>query len=189
MSSPEQAPQTSERSGESLSEAAAERKAELLKSPESGEQSPDRTAEALASARKEANETAISHEKSHTESGANASDSHKVRGTATRRARQKAYKDIMTHTQNELPPASRAFSKVIHQPVIDQTSNALGSTVARPNAILFGALFALIISGCVYLIARYYGYKLSGFEAIGAFILGWVFGLLIDFARLALRRR
>jgi hypothetical protein len=31
------------------------------------------------------------------------------------------------------------------------------------------------------LVAKHYGYRLSGFEAIGAFIAGWLVGILYDF--------
>jgi hypothetical protein len=33
----------------------------------------------------------------------------------------------------------------------------------------------------VYVVSKYYGYALSGFETIGAFIAGWVLGILYDF--------
>ena len=78
---------------------------------------------------------------------------------------------------------SRAFSKVIHNPGVEKTSEALGSTVARPNAILSGAVFAFVLTLGVYLVARYYGYTLSGFESIGAFVLGWVIGIIYDFLK------
>lgn len=189
MSNPEHLSPSGERGIESLGDAARERQAELLRSSEkTGEHSPERAAETLASARKEAHETAVSVEAPRHEAGKNASSTHHVRRAASRRARAKAYKDIMRHTQAELTPASRAFSKVIHHPVVEQTSAAIGATIARPNAILFGALFALIISGGIYAIARYYGYALSGFEAIGSFAIGWVFGMLVDFVRLAVRK-
>lgn len=189
MSSPEQAPQSGERGIDSISDAASERQAELLRSPErAGEQSPERAAETLASARKEASEVALSTEKPQHETGHNAGATHRVRVAASRQTREKAYNDILSHTQSELPVASRAFSKVIHQPIVDKASNAVGATIARPNAILFGALFALILSGGVYAVARYYGYALSGFEAIGSFIIGWIVGLIIDFVRAALRK-
>jgi len=192
MSNPEHIPQSGERGLESIGNAARKRSQELSTSPESStEQSPEKSAETLESARREvekAQENVISVEKPHAETASNASDTHRVSPTATTRARKKAYEDIMYHTQAEMSPASRAFSKVIHQPIIEQVSTAVGSTVARPNAILFGALFAIIISGGIYLIARYYGYALSGFEAIGAFCIGWVVGMLVDFVRLALHK-
>lgn len=190
MSSPEQLRSSGERGIESLGETAGERSAEVAKTRERGaEQSPERQQEALDAALRDAHEASVSVERPAHEAGAQASATHVVRPAATRRARAKAYKDIVRHTQNELPPVSRAFSKVIHQPAVEKTSAAVGATVARPNAILFGALFAFLISGAVYVIAKHYGYGLSGFEAIGAFIIGWAVGMLVDVFRLALRRR
>ena len=87
----------------------------------------------------------------------------------------------MKQLQSELKPSQRAFSKFIHNPVVEKTSDAVGSTVARPNAILAGAVTAFILVLAVYLIAKFYGYTLSGFETIGAFIVGWILGLLYDF--------
>lgn len=188
MSSPEQLPSSGEHGLESIGAAAQERQAELAQSGETAEHAPD-THEALAAARKEASEIAVSVERSHGETGTNAGDSTTVRPRNNRQTREKAYKDILTHTQRELPPLARSFSKVIHQPLVERTSNVIGATVASPNAILFGALFALIVSGGTYAVAKYYGYTLSGFEAIASFIVGWIVGLIVDFARLAFAKR
>ena len=89
----------------------------------------------------------------------------------------------MAHVQSELPPTQRAFSKLIHSPVVEKTSEFVGGTVARPNAILSGAVVAFFLVLAVYLVAKHYGYLLSGFETIGAFIVGWVIGVLYDYVR------
>ncbi len=70
---------------------------------------------------------------------------------------------------------------MIHNPVVEKTSEVVGATVARPNAILAGALVAFFAVLAVYLTAKHFGYVLSGFETIGAFIVGWVIGILYDF--------
>ena len=49
--------------------------------------------------------------------------------------------------------------------------------------MLAGAIGAFIITLAIYLIAKSYGYRLSGFETIGGFILGWIIGILFDFFR------
>ena len=77
----------------------------------------------------------------------------------------------------------RTFSKVIHNPVVEKTSEVVGSTVARPNAILSGSVGAFILVLGVFLIARHYGYQLSGAETIVAFAIGWVVGIVYDFLR------
>lgn len=138
-------------------------------------------AEALENARHEVEQ--IKHE---TESKApeKTAERHVERPAVSRRDSQKAAFDhIMTTAQSQMSAQSRAFSKVIHNPGVEKTSEALGSTVARPNAILSGAVFAFVLTLGVYLVARYYGYTLSGFESIGAFVLGWVIGIIYDFLK------
>ena len=90
----------------------------------------------------------------------------------------------MKQLQTELPPAQRAFSKVIHNPVVEKTSEIVGNTIARPNAILAGAMVAFFLVLAVYVVSKYYGYTLSGFETIGAFIGGWAIGMLYDYLRM-----
>lgn len=103
---------------------------------------------------------------------------------AQRRAKAKAsYKKTMKETQAHMKPAERTFSKVIHNPAVEKTSEAVGSTVARPNAILAGSVSAFLLTLGVYVLAKYYGYPLSGFETIAAFVLGWAIGLLFDYLR------
>jgi hypothetical protein len=102
---------------------------------------------------------------------------------ATQSQKQAEYKKTLKSIQKEMNPAERTFSKVIHNPVVEATSEAAGKTVARPAALLAGSLAALILTTAVYLIAKYYGYVLSGFEWIATFLLGWAIGLIIDWVR------
>ncbi len=105
-------------------------------------------------------------------------------GPITKKQLDQNFKKTMDSIRKkDMGPASRTFSKIIHHPVIDKTSEALGKTVARPNLILAGALGTLILGSIVYFIAKRYGYVLSGFEAIGTFILGWAVGAIAEFAR------
>ena len=87
--------------------------------------------------------------------------------------------------QGQLSAPSRAFSRVIHNPVVEKTSDAIGNTVARPNLIISGALGA-IASVFVYFIAKRYGYLLSGSETIVLFVAGWAIGAVIEYARVGL---
>lgn len=106
----------------------------------------------------------------------------------TKRDINKKYKETMTNMQSQLPKSSRAFSKVIHNPVVEKTSEVIGNTVARPNLVISGAIGSLA-SVVVYVIARKYGYELSGFETIGFFILGWTIGAVIEYARVGFLNR
>lgn len=100
--------------------------------------------------------------------------------------KKRAYRQTLSRAQHSMTPTSRAFSKMIHNPVVEKTSDIAGNTIARPNALLFGSLAAFITIAAIYVITKNYGYSLSGFEMMGAYILGWAVGLLIDYFRVAI---
>jgi hypothetical protein len=101
-----------------------------------------------------------------------------------RKAKQKAsFNKTMKETQAQMKPAPRAFSRLIHNKAVEKTSETVGSTVARPNAILAGSFTAFLATLILYVVARHYGYPLTGTETIAAFILGWAIGLLFDYLR------
>jgi hypothetical protein len=97
--------------------------------------------------------------------------------------RKAAFDKTMTEIQSEMSPASRTFSKVIHNPAVEKSSEVIGNTVARPNAILSGSAAAFILTAGIYLVAKHFGYSLSGTETIATFVLGWVIGLIYDYIR------
>jgi hypothetical protein len=176
-----QSPENKELSPEQLesylrAEAAVERASEKG-NVESGEK-------AEKEARHEALKEAVSVERGGAEkkgkesSGSPAKRRH---GVVSKKERNASYKHHMTQLQAELSPSQRAFSKFIHNPAIEKTSDAVGATIARPNAILAGAVVAFILVLGVYVVSKFYGYTLSGFETIGAFIVGWILGILYDF--------
>jgi hypothetical protein len=98
-------------------------------------------------------------------------------------SRDKSFKETMHSVERDLSPVERLFSKVIHNKTVETVSDTVGSTVARPNAILAGSISAFILVLAVYLIARHFGFALSGFETIAAFVAGWIIGILFDFFR------
>lgn len=102
----------------------------------------------------------------------------------SKKDKEQSFTATMHEVRSQLSPISRTFSKVIHQPAVEKTSEVLGNTIARPNAILSGSLFAFLITATLYLVARFNGYPLSGTETIAAFILGWCVGLIFDYIRL-----
>ena len=103
---------------------------------------------------------------------------------AQRKAKQAAsFKTTMKEAQSHMSPASRTFSKLIHSKAIEKTSETVGSTIARPNAILAGSVAAFFLSLITYTVAKHYGYPLTGSETIAAFVLGWTIGLLFDYLR------
>lgn len=162
----------------------AERRAEELQSKERTVESP-RDAEATAERLKqEAMESAVSREAGGAEKKRGSDSPARRRGGISKADKKASYKKHMNDVQRELSPGSRAFSKVIHNPIVEKTSEVVGGTVARPNAILAGAVSAFILTLAVYLTARTIGYTLSGFETIAAFIVGWIIGIIYDYLRL-----
>lgn len=105
------------------------------------------------------------------------------RGTINKKQRNDSYKRTMTRVQSELPIATRAFSKIIHNKVIEKTSDIIAGTIARPNAMLSGSVVAFVLTLLTYTVSKTIGYKLSGFETIAAFIIGWIIGIIYDYFR------
>ncbi len=180
-----QSPEQGERSPEELERTGAERRAELETHHErAAEQSKEQDVEKLS---QEAKEEATVEKETKPER----SPAEKRKDAPLPRKRQEKinFNRTMHEARSHMSAPSRTFSKVIHAPVVEKTSEVVGSTVARPNAVLAGSVAAFIFTLGLYLIARHYGYPLSGFETIGAFILGWVVGILFDYLRLMITGR
>jgi len=169
--------ETSETAKEQLEKARLEHES----TPELGPEDAEKAAE---KASHEALEAAVSVEGGGAEKKRESHAAPVRRGSTISKAQKNAsFKKQMKEIQTEMSAPSRAFSKVIHNKAIEKTSEVVGATIARPNAILSGAVFAFILTLAVYVIAKNIGYALSGFETIGAFIIGWVVGILYDYLR------
>lgn len=95
-----------------------------------------------------------------------------------------SFKKTMSEVRSHMSAPSRAFSKFIHIKPIEKASEVVGNTVARPNALLSGAIFAFIFTVAIYLWTKNAGYPLSGFETMAAFIIGYLVGIIVDFVRI-----
>jgi len=184
MTSPEQLQDKQENRVETQ-ESASNQLEKLNNKPESSIELSPRDIETQAErARLEALETAISVEAGGKEKNKPKDHTDPVkRGQINKKQRDESYSRTMKRVQSELPINSRLFSKVIHNKAIEKTSDILGNTIARPNAILSGAVFALISTLVTYAIAKKIGYLLSGSESIFAFTIGWIIGLVYDYFR------
>jgi hypothetical protein len=175
-------PANRERSVE-VTDAARERSAELHKKLEtSGEHSSETQAERVEATRHEVEAFFDKEAGKESKQGGEPSSLRAVR-KVTKQTRDAAYNELMKLVRTELNGPSRAFSKVIHSPFVERSSEVIGGTLARPNAILAGSGTALVLVLSVYLLSRTFGYQLSGFETIGAFLLGWAVGLIYDYVR------
>jgi len=155
----------------------------ISKTPESTPELSPRDIETRAErARKEALESAVSVESGGNEK-AEKHNNNPRRGPISKKQREKSFSQTMHHVQNELPVLNRTFSKVIHNKYIEKTSDIVGSSVARPNAMLAGAFMAFLLTLVIYTTAKTFGYTLSGFETIASFAFGWVLGVVYDYLK------
>lgn len=175
---------SAERSREAVETSAAERSAELLKKHEGNEHYSESEAKQSAEkARADANAEALFSKEVSTEKKYANLDSDAQQKPVTKKDKEQVYKQTLSHIQSEMSPVERRFSKVIHSPVVENVSDVVGSTIARPTSILYGSCFAFLGVLGLYLYARHVGFALTGFETIATFAGGWLFGLLIDFLR------
>ena len=135
--------------------------------------------------RQAAMETAISIESKGAEKSNNTTQDRSMtkRGPVSKKLREKSYAHTMKQIQNELPLQEKVFSKIIHNKVVEKTSDVIGDTIARPNILLAGAFSSFFLTLVLYIIARTIGFRLSGSETIIAFIIGWCIGAMFEYFR------
>lgn len=90
------------------------------------------------------------------------------------------YNETLTSLQNRMTPASKTFSKFIHSPAVEKTSEILEDTVMRPSVVMGTTWTALTVGVVFYATARVYGFKLSGSEMLLALLGGAVLGLVME---------
>lgn len=98
----------------------------------------------------------------------------------TNEFKAEAYRKTIRRIQSNLSKPERAFSKVIHNRAVESTSNAVGSTVARPSAFLGGSFLALTGSVVLLYMTRQYGFTYNYAVIFILFVGGYVLGLLIE---------
>jgi membrane-bound ClpP family serine protease len=173
-------------------ETSPERHGEQLKSPEQSaelaemareklqnleaqsEKSPENKAEKIETARHEI------ERQPEAEPEPDTSEQAKDTRPVTRLDKEVSYKHTMQTLQRHMSPATRTFSKVIHNPAVDKVSDVAGKTVLRPSVTVGATGAALLFGGTLYIAARYYGFALSGSEFILALLVGGLFGLLLE---------
>jgi len=177
-----------ERNAEALEKAGLEHHEKLREAHErSGEESHEDVDEARHEALERA--TSVELEKKAELDRAPSPAERRNNGPIGKAERDASFNATMQDIQTHMSAPSRAFSKAIHNKTVEKVSDATASTIARPNALLSGAIFAFLLTLAVYLVAKNIGYPLSGFETIGAFIVGWVLGITYDFLKVMVTGR
>ncbi len=179
-STPEKTTNTTEL--ESIADEQKEALRDSLEKAEKVHEKQQEEAASLEAAKNNAVELAprTNHNLAHTDS----SSKEKRRGIISRKQREESFHKQMESIAPHLSPNEQKFSRFIHNKSIEKTSDAIGSTIARPNALLAGSISAFILVAIIYLFAKHYGYPLSGFETIAAFGVGWIIGMIYDYIRL-----
>lgn len=98
------------------------------------------------------------------------------------------YRQTMVSLRHRMKPAARSFSKLVHAPMVEATSEVVGKTVLRPSISLGATTTAVLLTGFMYFYARYYGFELRGSEIWLTLIVGAVIGLLGEAVYKAARR-
>ncbi|RYF29227.1 MAG: hypothetical protein EOO17_02230 [Chloroflexi bacterium] len=83
------------------------------------------------------------------------------RHSPSKQQREASFHSQMSHIQSDMSPSGRVFSKFIHNKAVEKTTNVLGATVARPNALFVSSIFAFVTITILYLVAKYYGYQIA----------------------------
>lgn len=107
----------------------------------------------------------------------------------TRLDKKSSYWQTVHAMQRRLKPASREFSKFIHNPSVEQASDVVGKTVLRPSVALGATSTALIVGAFFYFTARQYGFLLSGSEFIVSMLVGGILGTILEFSFKAIRSK
>jgi hypothetical protein len=111
------------------------------------------------------------------------------RARITPKDKHLAYLQTVSVIQRSLPPSSRAFSRILHQPAVARLSEVAELSLARPSALLGGGLVASLGLAVMLYFARRNGFALSGSELALFLVSGWLLGFAAEFIVTKLKRR
>ncbi len=89
-------------------------------------------------------------------------------------------KQTMQDIQHNLSPTDKTMSHIIHQPIIDQSSEVLNKTIFRSSGVLGGSILAFLGS-LIYIIFVIYTGITYNFELFFIFLIaGFILGLVSE---------
>ena len=167
-------PESAERASE-LEAIAAEKQAERESAPENLAEHAERQDNAAEAARK------VIDEQTREPEPVPVPEATDPKPSFTARISQAlSYHETMASVQTKLSPVSRSFSRVIHAPAVEKTSEALETTLMRPSVALGAVITAVIVGGIFYYFAHRYGYAMRGSELLASLVVGGVLGLAVE---------
>ena len=114
------------------------------------------------------------------ESASKQPEKRQPRVASTPKERKRAYKHEMRQVQAQLSPGARTFSKVVHNSVVETTSDVAEKTVLRPSVLIGGAVVGIILGGLIYYSAHHYGYPLPNWALLFFLVIGGILGVIIE---------
>ena len=92
----------------------------------------------------------------------------------------RGYKATMRRVEAGLPGYQRRFSKIVHNPIVDQVSQVAGRTVARPSAITGAGASASLGMIVLLFFAAQNGFELNPTLFLLMLATGWGAGLVFE---------
>lgn len=105
----------------------------------------------------------------------------------TKADKEHSFNTIMHHARSSMSAPERTFSKFIHKPAVEKTSEVLGKTVARPSGVVGATIAAFIGLLSIYSVAKFAGFELSGSEMPLLLVVGFAIGLIAEWAYKSVR--
>ncbi len=106
-----------------------------------------------------------------------------------RELKQQTWNRSIARVRKHLSVPSRAFSKVIHQPVVAAVSETAGKTIARPSGLFLGSLCAFLGSTFILYMSKHYGFRYNYMLFAVFFVGGFVVGLAVEGIMNVLQKR
>ncbi len=91
-----------------------------------------------------------------------------------------SYHKMILNIESKLTFSEKMFSRIINLTFINTLSEVIGFVLARPNSILCGSLLSLFATSVLYIFSIINSFYITGSEAVIAFMLGWIVGIIID---------
>lgn len=105
----------------------------------------------------------------------------------TKKDKERSFDTIMHQARGQMSKPERTFSKFIHKPIVEKTSEAIGKTIARPSGITGATIAAFIGLFSIYSVAKFAGFQLSGSEMPILLSAGFALGLFVEWIYKAAR--
>jgi|GEM_PF-2502801 len=105
------------------------------------------------------------------------------------RDRDQTYRQTMTEVRSKLSRSARQFSKVVHQPVVDATSDVASKTIGRSSFLLGGFMATFIGTIVIFTNARSNGYGVSNLTfMVILFVIGAASGIALEILYRTIKR-